>query len=79
MSWKVPDGSLDPLMINLGKILEQEQAVAPGLFPDLRGDQELVIASDYSGEHQNSSHSVFAYLLTDMSSLQEFTTKRGRS
>jgi len=76
MNWKVPDGCHDPLMVNLGKILEQEQALSPDIFPNLRGDEELVIASDYSGEHQGSRYSVFAYLLTDLSSLQVWERER---
>jgi hypothetical protein len=40
-------------MLGLGKLLEEEEASSPDLFPELRDDQDRVVACDYSGEHHN--------------------------
>jgi hypothetical protein len=75
MNWITPDIS-DGVMPGLGKVFEEAEAEFPDFFPDLRRDQELVIACDYSGEHQQSKHHVLTFLLTDRSSLREWEPER---
>lgn len=49
--------------------IERRERVNPELLPDLRQDSELVLASDYAGEHQDSEFQVLAYLLTDRTAI----------
>ena len=41
----------------------------PNAFPDLRGDPALVLASDYSGDHQESQWQVLSFILTSLPGL----------
>src|SRR4051812_32870533 len=64
-NWIMPGERVGSLMSPIGKRFEQIEQSAPDFFPNLRTDSELVIASDYSGEHDASSFQVLTFLLAD--------------
>ena len=45
--------------------IEAREAIDKDLLPDLRSDSELVLVSDYGGEHKESRVEVLAYLIAD--------------
>ena len=63
MSWVAPAKCQDRfpgLVANgINSFAEQHASV----FPDLRTDDDLVLAADYSGEHRTSRCQVFTFLL----------------
>jgi hypothetical protein len=63
--WKLPDGCEDDTMRCFGRACAEKELISPEFFPDLRGDDDLAMACDYSGEHKESDYQVVTYLLAD--------------
>lgn len=66
-NWKQPDGCSSSLMSTFTRIFHEMDTGAA--FPDLRKDDDLAIAADYSGEHESSKYRILTFLLTDRSSI----------
>ena len=65
MNWLSPNSYLNNLQHQFSAQLERRQKTHPHCFPDIRADQELIIAVDYSGEHSESKFDVTTFLLAD--------------
>lgn len=64
-NWIVPAGCDVALMQDVGKHFAWLESNFPGQFPNLCLDQDLLLSSDYSGEHNQSNYQVATYLLTN--------------
>lgn len=68
-NWRKPAECADALMGTFTAAFESRDSLQPDIFPDLRQDDRLVIAGDYSGEHQASGHRILTFLLADWTSV----------
>lgn len=50
----------------------------PSFFPNLRSESDLVLASDYSGEHPESAYHILSCLITDWPSIRSWEPERQR-
>lgn len=77
MNWRTSEAATDQLQIQFGKQMTYGQSRGLVRFPDLRRDSDLVIAADYSGEHQSSKYQILTFLLADrIGVLSEWENKR---
>lgn len=78
MNWRPCDESFDdPLMQAMTNLIVPHEGRHPNLLPNLRTTTELVMASDYSGEHSESPFQVVTYLLaTDESIFRDWNPIR---
>jgi hypothetical protein len=77
MNWRTPEAAVDELQIQFGQQLEYGQSNGLVKFPDLRRDTELVLAADYSGDHQSSGYQLLTFLLADrLGVLSEWEAER---
>jgi hypothetical protein len=65
MNWRTPEAAVDELQIQFGQQLAYGESNGFVTFPDLRRDPDLVLAADYSGEHQSSDYQILTFLLAD--------------
>lgn len=65
MRWIIPGNCDDDMMLKFGRQLAQAELLDPDFFPDLRDCPDLVMASDYAGEHAGSDYQVAVFLLTN--------------
>lgn len=56
--WGVTDG--------IASVLSQLDLARPGILPDLRSGQTLLLVSDYGGQHAGTVHETFSFLLADL-------------
>lgn len=63
--WKTPDPCVDDLQAAISAQIAQASYKDPTLLPDLRTDDDLVLAADYSGDHQSSQYQLLTFLLAD--------------
>ena len=64
--WTVPEKPCNaPFMDLISKVIHEREWTDPDLLPNLKDSAELVLASDYTGEHKNSQFQVLGYLLAD--------------
>ena len=65
-NWRPPTKCRDDaLMASFTSSLVPRETIDSDLLPDLRNDPELVLVSDYAGEHKGSGFQVLAYLIAD--------------
>jgi hypothetical protein len=64
-NWITPPACEDEMMKRLGKTFTAKEFESPDFFPNLRAEREVVIASDYSGEHKGCDYLVMSFLVTD--------------
>jgi hypothetical protein len=55
----------DPIAASMSKAIAEIENVDGGSLPNLREDPRLILACDYSGEHEGPQFQVFAYLLAE--------------
>jgi hypothetical protein len=68
-NWRLPFGCDDPWMQQISQRFSDFELRKLCAFPDLRTDQQLILASDYAGEHRDSDYQVATFLLTTASGL----------
>lgn len=49
---------------------------SPGIFPNIRNGQTIIITSDYSGQHKSSLYEVMAFLIADLENSASWEGKR---
>lgn len=65
-NWRPPAKcSHDGVMTSFTETMAAKEAVDDNLLPNLRDDPELVLVSDYAGEHKASQFQVLGYLIAD--------------
>ena len=57
----------------LSRCFEKHEKKHPNCFPDLRRCSDIVIASDYSGEHKEIGFSAFSFLLFDWDASEQWS------
>jgi hypothetical protein len=67
--WRRLDNPKLGLMTHLDSAISTAEIQTPGLLPDLRSTDTILVLSDYGGEHNGASHKVLSFLLLDPSSL----------
>ncbi|WP_047816924.1 hypothetical protein [Rhodopirellula islandica] len=65
--WNVPADATDALQLQFGALMREGEERGEIRFPDLSGEQQLVLAGDYSGEHSDAKYQVVSLLLCGMS------------
>ncbi|KAA5541919.1 hypothetical protein FYK55_17130 [Roseiconus nitratireducens] len=65
MIWQTPQAAVDELQIQFGQQIAYGESNGLVRFPDLRRDSDLVLAADYSGDHQSSGYQLLTFLLAD--------------
>ena len=64
--WNAPERPCEaPFMELISEVIRNRELAAPDLLPNLQNSADLVLASDYAGEHQHSQFQVLGYLLAD--------------
>jgi len=56
----------------LSTIIARAEDSNPGLIPDLRRNDALVVASDYGGEHRAAQWASYSYLITDRDAVAQW-------
>ena len=77
-NWNENTCSEDSLIRRLSSRFATLECEALGVFPDLRQDTGLAMASDYSGEHEGSPFQVLTFLLADRPSILQWDGERLR-
>lgn len=63
--WNSPPDCDNKLQALVNEQLEIQNSRNPSSFPNLRIDDDLVLACDYSGEHKASRYQILTFLLAD--------------
>jgi len=63
--WKTPEPCTDSNQAIVSNQIAQAFLKDPALLPNLRYDDHLVLAADYSGDHQSSEYQILTFLLAD--------------
>ena len=76
-NWIMPPTCVDSMMRTFTRQMAMAEFTNPQFFPDLRRNPDLVLASDYAGEHAESDYQVACYLLTNRAGVMD-SWERGR-
>jgi len=69
MVWWHRDDAHLALMGALSRQLAQYEIARPGIFPNLRNDKTLFVATDFGGEHREATYETTGVLLVDSESV----------
>ena len=56
--------------------IEQMTSLNPSCLPDFSSSSNIIVASDYSGEHADSGYMVFSFIIADLEKLQSWDEQR---
>ena len=74
--WRHARGEARGLSGLISERISEYEWKNPGLFTDLRGAKELLLASDYGGQHKDASYESYAFLLANISESREWSCRR---
>src|SRR5262245_43946307 len=65
-NWSTPrNGEPGTLAGTMSEAIRQRESAVGDLLPNLGDDSELVLVSDYAGEHKAAQYQVLSFLLAD--------------
>lgn len=70
--WWHQDEARLALMDAISRQLAHYEIVRPGIFPNLRNDDTLFVATDFGGEHRKAAYETTGVLLVDSSSVRKW-------
>lgn len=73
-----PLGPTFGIISGLSNIFHRLDLARPGGFPDLRIEPDLVVASDYSGDHAGAPYNTLSFLITNPAALVHWERARSR-
>lgn len=70
--WKNPGPNVTGLPRTVSSLIYQAWLEDPHTLPELRAARDLVLVSDYGGEHKEADYLTYAFLLTDLEQVRQW-------
>ena len=71
--WKSIQRSSAGYLSDVSQCVEDYERKRPGCFPNLRDGTDVVVASDYSGEHKSVGFYAFSFVFVDWNASEQWS------